>query len=108
MRNEEAIVQELVELEADSEVVDLELADCREFLGATHNIWRVRTVDGKEWWAIPVPIGTTYPAERWPDLDELFSYHIGSVFRYRDAQGRIHPVGPPLIGAYPPLRACGH
>jgi len=107
MELQENIAREFMKLEVEADVAHLKLADSKEFLGVVHEIWRARTADGREFWVIPYPVCEAYPVERWPDPEQVFTYHIGSAFRHWDAEDLIVVVGPPLIGPYPAKSPCG-
>ena len=62
-----------------------EILGPHRFCGLMVSVWTARTTDGREWWVIPYPEASVFPAEAWPDLDRLFDCYVDMVFALWEA-----------------------
>lgn len=76
--------KEYVELEANTQVTDVEFTESFSLFGREDVVLSVRIVDTNEpdWWVVggSTPMNL-YPKSRFPTADEAFSFHIGVILR---------------------------
>ena len=80
MKATKKTVKALVESDVGAKVAWARRVAKKKFGGLMVSIWTARTTDGREWWVIPYPEASVFPAEAWPDHDRMWNSYVDFVF----------------------------
>ncbi len=85
MKATKRTVKALVESEVGTKLAWARRVAKKKLLGMMVSIWIARTTDGREWWVIPYPEASVYPAGAWNDPHRLLDCHVDKVFALWEA-----------------------
>jgi len=106
MKATKKTVKALVESEVGAKLAWARRVAKKRFCGLMVSVWTARTTDGREWWVIPYPEASVFPAEAWPDHDRMWDSYVDFVFCLWDAEIAERCGELPSVGTYPAESPC--